>query len=102
MSGKHPRRSKSRATLPVQVLSEPVASQTTNQQPNQKSMNILLIHGINTVEDAKTYETWELAIKAGLKKSEFGGPVNAISMDYNKIFLDNPYNDILIAEGLWP
>ena len=52
-------------------------------------MNILLIHGINTVENADTYQAWIKAITDGLKNSNFAGSVNPTGMDYNDIFLNN-------------
>ena len=96
MSGKRPPRRKSPATKP---LSEAATALATNEQPKQKSMNILLIHGINTAENANTYTEWINAITSGLKSSNFSGEVNSTAVNYNEIFIDNYISPGTYAEA---
>ena len=99
MSGKHPRSPKSPATLPIMSPPESVAAEETSQPSDQKAMNLLLIHGINTPENPNPYTGWITAIKAGLKNSHFAGPVNPTGMNYNQIFIDNYLSPLTYAEA---
>src|ERR1700677_5067793 len=66
-------------------------------------MNILMIHGVDTNEDANPnpYAAWQTAITNGLNSAGFGGPINADPVAngsrYNDIFDKYPDNPILDA-----
>ena len=60
-------------------------------------MRILLVHGVNTNEDAlpNPYAAWVAAITSGMKSANFSGAINATCVNYNDIF-DNHGSNILV------
>jgi len=99
MSGKHPRRPKSLSAQPAKPSPESVAAEGANQPSDQKTMNILVIHGLNTPEIPDPYTEWIKVIKAGLTNANFAEPVNLFEMNYNQIFIDNYLDPRTYAEA---
>lgn len=60
-------------------------------------MNILMIHGVNTNEDANPnpYSFWETAIINGLQSANYKGAINPTRATYNDIF-DKHSDNILV------
>lgn len=61
-------------------------------------MNVLLIHGVNTNEDATPdpYSYWQTAIQNGLTGAGYTDKINFTELEYNDIFDQHPVN-VLIA-----
>lgn len=69
-------------------------------------MNVLMIHGVNTNEDAvpSPYIAWSAAITAGLKGSGYGDPIAADPVNdgvrFNDIFVNHSDNPAVYAAAV--